>query len=383
MEWLEGQKFVAQIIWAMWGFSPAEFVGEGDNRATAYVKRNVTKSRLLYPLMDFIEKKMNREVLPYLKGYKKGWKFLFLRDVDLDDDQKIAQTSSARAGIVGQYIGMGFSATQSMQLAGLGEELKMMDSQSLDDQIFQFNLQQAGGGAEDTMSGEDGEMGRYDGENAGTSGYVPVNVSDYGQGGEDTEQRFGEKEEQEYRKGKSEEKAGDFIKIKDHTGIIRKAELITVTDKVRKAKVYINSPTEAPKGRTVKRGGRGGYYYITSERTQAHPKPSAGHQSKPKTKHKHKSGWGVKVSGDKEAGDFEEPEPPSTTGATRYLIVEGDDVSFYLMDFNGKVSAEALANDATKEFIKLIRNCFKSNDEDMFECIRRIAKSNGLVVTVG
>jgi len=89
------------------------------------------------------------------------------------------------------------------------------------------------------------------------------------------------------------------------------------------------------------------------------------------------------VSGDKEAGDFEEPEPPNTEGATRYLIVEGDDVSFYLMDFNGKVSAEALANDATKEFIELIRNCFKSNDEDLFECIRRIAKSNGLVVTVG
>lgn len=384
MEWLEGQKFVAQIIWAMWGFSPAEFVGEGDNRATAYVKRNVTKSRLLYPLMDFIEKKMDREVLPYLKGYKKGWKFLFLRDVDLDDDQKIAQTSSVRAGTVAQYIGLGFTASQSMHLAGLQDELKLMDEQALDDQVMQFGMQQLGAGpGGESMDNPEGEDGRYDSENAGTGGYVPVNVSDYGQGGENTEQRFGEKEEKEYRKGEKTPKAGDFIKIKDYKNVIRKAEIISSTEKVIKAKVYINSPTEAPKGRTVKRGARGGYYYITSEKQPAQKKtPSMGGHP-PSMKPKHKKGWGVKVGGQKEPGDFEEPEPPDVSGVDRYLIVSGDEISFYLMEKSGHISAQALDNPQTKGFIDYIRNCFKSNDEDMFECIRRMAKEQGLVVEVG
>ena len=384
MEWLEGQKFVAQIIWAMWGFSPPEFVGEGDNRATAYVKRNVTKSRLLYPLMDFIEKKMDREVLPYLKGYKKGWKFLFLRDVDLDDDQKIAQTSSVRAGTVAQYIGLGFTASQAMHLAGLQDELKLMDEQALDDQVMQFGMQQLGAGpGGESMDNPEGEDGRYDGENAGTGGYVPVNVSDYGQGGENTEQRFGEEDEKAYRKGEKTPKAGDFIKIKDYKNVIRKAEIVSSTEKVIKAKVYINSPTEAPKGRTVKRGARGGYYYITSEKQPAHKKtPSMGGRP-PSMKPKHKKGWGVKVGGQKEPGDFEEPEPPDVSGVDRFLIVSGDEISFYLMEKSGRISAQALDNPQTKGFIDFIRNCFKSNDEDMFECIRRMAKEQGLVVEVG
>jgi hypothetical protein len=274
-----------------------------------------------------------------------------------------------------------------MQLAGLQDELKLMDEQSLDDQVFQFGMQQLGAGpGGDSMDNPEQEMGRYDSENAGTGGYVPVNVSDYGQGGENTEQRFGEKEEKEYRKGETIKKGQiSEVKVKGRDGTIRKCqmEIVTVTENVIKAKVYINSPTEAPKGRTVKRGSKGGYYYITSERQPAHPKAATGRQHKPRTKIKHREGWGVKVKGDKEPGDFEEPEPPDVGGATRYLIVEGDDVSFYLMDFNGRVKAEALDNPQTKAFIDLIRNCFKSNDEDMFDCIRRMAKENGLTVTVG
>jgi len=373
MQWLEGQKFVAQMIWAMWGFSPAEFVGEGENRATAYVKRNITKSRLLYPLMDHIEKKINREVLPYLKGYKKGWKFLFLRDVDLDDDQKLSQTASTRASTLAQYMGLGFTAGQAMRLSGLGDELKMMDEQSLDDQIMQFNIMQAGGGAGGSPTEED--MGRYDGEGGGSEGYMPVNLQDYGQGGEDTEQRFGEDDEKQYRKG-------DSIYITDHIGLIRKAEVVTSTKNIVKAKVYINSPTEAPKGRTVKRGGRGGYYYITSERKSAHPKSNAA--SKPvRGQPGKKRGWSVKEGKKPEAGDWEEPEPPDTAGADRYMIVEGDGVSVYFMEFGNEVKAEALGNPETKAFLDEVSHCFQSNDENIFDCVRRTAKNLGLVVKVG
>lgn len=401
MEWLEGQKFVAQLIWATWGFSPTEFVGEGENRATAYVKRNVTKSRLLYPLMDHIEKKVNREVLPYLKGYKKGWAFSFLKDLDLDDDQKLAQAAATKASTTVQYLSVGLDIATSMKLAGLTEELKTIDTDQLQAQILEYQAMQTGamngGGAE-----ENGEMGRYDSEGAGTAGYVQVNMSDYGQGGEFTEQRIGEEDEKQYRKAKEDKaddrlsvnrkhlirKAGDTFDIvaegRDGTTRVCKAEVESATERIWKAKVYINSPSEAPKGRTVKRGARGGYYYITSERQPAHEKVTGQSGRHPKAKRTHKkTGWNVKEQEKKEQ-DWEEPEPPDTTGADRVLIVgDGMTVSLYLMDYDGRVEAWALNNDQTKAFLTLVRYCFEKRGDDLFECVARLAKSDGLKVTEG
>jgi len=233
------------------------------------------------------------------------------------------------------------------------------------------------------------DMGRYDGEGGGSEGYMPVNLQDYGQGGEDTEQRLGEADEKQYRKaydiiGKKPIvlKKGDKFNITDHAGIIRKAEIITDTATVRKAKVYINSPTEAPKGRTVKRGLRGGYYYITSERKPAHPKSGAASKpirGKPKSRH----GWSVKERKKEEADDWEEPEIPDVSGADRYMVVEGDGVSVYFMEIDGEVKCEAMQNPESKEFLDTVSNCFQSNDEDIFSCVRRIAKEGGLIVKVG
>lgn len=377
MEWLEGQKFIAQLIWAMWGFSPTEFVGEGENRATAYVKRNVTKSRLLYPIMDHIEKKVNREVLPYLKGYKKGWRFEFQKDFDLDDDQKLSQTLSTKAATVAQWIGLGYKASQAMKLAGMGEELRTLDIEEIDQQVFEFQLQ-AAGGVNGDVNEED--MGRYDSENAGTGGYVPVNLEDYGQGGEDTEQRFGEAEEKEYKKGEERQ-----IEVEGKDGIIRKCDMLITyaDDRIVKAKVYINSPSEAPKGRTVKRGGRGGYYYITSERQKPHEKTKPVGRAISMKPKKHK-GWGKpKKKKEKKVGEWEEPEPPDVTEADRYLIIEGDDVGIYIMEFDGRLESEALDNPPTREMIELLKPCFTSNDEDKFKCAARVAKENGLTVKTG
>jgi hypothetical protein len=415
MQWLEGQKFIAQLIWAMWGFAPDEFVGEGANRATAYVKRNVTKSRLLYPLMTHIEMKVNREVLPHIKGYKRGWKFLYLRDVDLDDDQKLAQTSATRQSIVSGYISLGYTASQSMKLAGLGKELKMMDEQSLDDQIMQFSMAQEGLDREQPMEGDTGE-GRYDGEGGGVEGYIDVNPSDYGQGGEFTEQRTGDEGEKEYKKAQDlpraekkkkkwsgkpgdpvplppggqyasdttahNDKAGDWIRIKDHAGIIRKAEIITDTARVLKAKVYINNPSEAPKGRAVKRGARGGYYYITTERKPAHPPQSAGVRERHDPNRGKRRGWNVKVGGKDEA-EWNEPEPPDVSGAERWMLVEGDGVSVYFIVVGGEFKIKALSNDDSKAFLDYVRGCLTSNDETVFKCVSRMAKEYGLKVTTG
>jgi len=97
MEWLEGQQFVAQMVWSMFGFQPQEFVGQSENRATAYVSRNVTKSKMLYPLIHYYERMVNREILPKMEGYNKEWEFKFSLELDLDDDLKQAQIMATKA----------------------------------------------------------------------------------------------------------------------------------------------------------------------------------------------------------------------------------------------------------------------------------------------
>jgi len=104
MQWLEGQRFVAQLIWGMWGFPASEFIESQTNRATAYVQRNVTKSKMLYPILSYIERKINREVLRYLPGYQPDWKFAFLKDVDLEDHQRIAQINSIKVNTFSQLV---------------------------------------------------------------------------------------------------------------------------------------------------------------------------------------------------------------------------------------------------------------------------------------
>ena len=96
MQWLEGQRFVGQLIWAAWGFPSSEFIDGDSTRASAYIRRNITKSKMLYPLIRLIEDKINNEVLPYLKGYKKSWKFRFVKDMDLDDANRMAQTQAIK-----------------------------------------------------------------------------------------------------------------------------------------------------------------------------------------------------------------------------------------------------------------------------------------------
>ena len=111
MEWVEGQKFVAQLVWGYFGFPSDEFIGGDVNRAVAYVHRNVTKSRLLKPMMKYLEDKINREILPFLKGYKKTWEFRFIQEMELDDKQKVAQTGAIRMGSITAGLGARYSGT--------------------------------------------------------------------------------------------------------------------------------------------------------------------------------------------------------------------------------------------------------------------------------
>ena len=204
MQWLEGQKFVAQLVWATWGFSPEEFMGGGENRASSYVKRNITKSRLLYPLMTFLEQRINREILPFLKGYRKFWKFSFVRDIELDDEQKVATTNSIKASTFLQYYQSGFPIEASMELSGLDKNKYKFDIDMLEAEIMQNQLMMSGQQPGEMSAGglEDQEAGRY---GPGSEGYVDAGIGDTGQGSAQVGPEDPSLDEEGYKKAKTYE----------------------------------------------------------------------------------------------------------------------------------------------------------------------------------
>jgi len=131
MEWLEGQKFMAQLVWSMWGFQPQEFVGESTNRATAYVSRNITKSKMLYPIMKYLEVVFTREILPYCEGYEKGMRFKFEVEQDLDDTMKVAETKLAQSQAAKTMFEMGIKNRDAARLAGLTKEHDVVEFEDI------------------------------------------------------------------------------------------------------------------------------------------------------------------------------------------------------------------------------------------------------------
>jgi len=387
MQWLEGQKFVAQLIWAMWGFSQDEFLGGGANRATAYVKRNITKSRMLYPLMEYFEQKINREVLPYMKGYRKSWKFEFIKDVDLDDQQKISQINSVKINNLNTLINMNFPVDISVKLAGIGDDLTTQEVENLTDtlskiQLLQLQMQVSGTEGTDVQQGQGGqaqgidpnaEMGRYNGENAGTPGYQPINFSDYGLGGSGTETRTGEANDQ------NEAKATMTVKGRD--GEVRKCAFISYIDKagVMKAKVYINHPGEAPSGRKVSRGNRGAYYYITSPGETATPGKVG---QAPKT-HRPHPGWGQMGGGSAPTPAMGGSVGVGTAGPMNEPIhIEGGDVGVTITMVNGMLQGEMLPTEETQQFLRYVIDQAGSGDAaTVISTMIDIAQENGLVVS--
>jgi hypothetical protein len=124
MEWLEGQKYIAQLIWAMWGFTPDEFISSDTNRATAYIGRNITKSKMLYPIVKELEWMYNHEILPKLEGWSKDkkYKFSFIRDTDYDDELKVAQINATKAQTFSMLRSSGIAADSAISLSGLSDD---------------------------------------------------------------------------------------------------------------------------------------------------------------------------------------------------------------------------------------------------------------------
>jgi hypothetical protein len=122
MQWLEGQKLISSIVWAMFGFSASEFTGDDVNRATAYINQNITKSKMLAPLLRHLETVINDEVLPELDGYQEGWTFAFKPVIELDDKIKEMQYLQTQAQVVKSYVDMSVPLEEAMRLAEVEEE---------------------------------------------------------------------------------------------------------------------------------------------------------------------------------------------------------------------------------------------------------------------
>jgi len=175
MEWLEGQKFMAQLVWSMWGFQPQEFVGESANRATAYVSRNITKSKMLYPIMKYLETVFSRDILPYLNGYEKGMRFKFEVEQDLDDTMKVAETKLAQSQAAKTMFEMGIKNKDAARLAGLTTEHDVVDFDEIS--VMDLNKSQMGEGGKpsEPNRGHKTDQGKPD---KGKSGQSKIKFGD-------------------------------------------------------------------------------------------------------------------------------------------------------------------------------------------------------------
>jgi hypothetical protein len=350
MEWLEGQKHFEQLVWAMWGFQPSEFIGDSTNRATAYVGRNITKSRLLYPLMTLFEDMINREILPYLQDYKKGWKFGFVKDIDLDDQQKLAHTTSIRWGSYSVARNSGLKPSFAYRAAILNENLSEGELKEMDADFEQQQQMQMQGGMDGGMEAGDQDAGRY---GDGSEGYQPVTFSDYGQGGEDTEQRMGESEEVEH-------KAVKAIALENAD-----MEILSEKDGIIKARVYVSDQASVPKGRTAYHGARGKIYYITKIHTPAGRKPGPGGKKSP-------------------SGAKKPTAPPDMPGdAKKTVKISGNGVALTVAEYSYGVEGKAAKNDATKKFVSHAKEELADTPQDkIVDKIKTIAKESGLMIEV-
>lgn len=357
MQWLEGQKFVAELIWAAWGFSSSEFLGGDANRATAYVKRNITKSRMLYPLLDLIEEKVNNEILPYLKGYKESWRFEFIRDMDLDDEQKMAQTESIRATTISTYLNAGIPPKYALRLSNSDDKLAPDEMEELEEEMARIaEMQMIAEGTEGDM--DDGRYG------VGSEDYSPISFGDYGQGGENTETRDGATEEKQFSKGKE---FVDGVEVIDD-------KYFPDTIPLKKARIYIQYPSEAPKGREVRRGNRGGYYYVTDPRRKHEDAAANRISSKKPKKRSHKTDSDLSADpGDTK--DFQPQEPKEMTNSDHYISITGKGIGVFIW-FNGDTpKGKTLQNDASVSLAKSIVSCVKKyGDGGKFECFVKCAE---------
>ncbi|CAK0772469.1 hypothetical protein CCP3SC15_4580002 [Gammaproteobacteria bacterium] len=298
--------------------------------------------------MTLFEDMINREILPYLQDYKKGWKFEFIKDIDLDDQQKLAHTTSIRWGSYSVARNSGIKPSLAYRAAILNEHLSESELTEMDEQAEQQQQAMQGG----VQDGGDMDQGRY---GAGSEGYQPVTFSDYGQGGENTEQRMGESEETEHKTVKALSTDSPDIEILSENGDIVKA------------RVYVKDLQSVPKGRTAYPGARGKYYYITKIQ-----KPSGRKTGSPSP------------SSDKSPKGNPHPEPPNMPGDAKKMVkISGNGVALTAAEYSYGVEGMAAKNAQTMKFVREAKSKLAGlPEEKQIDELKRLAKDEGLMVSV-
>ncbi len=230
MEWIEGQRFFTEMVLAMFGFSSSEFFQGDMNRATAYIGRNITKSRMLYPLQVHYQNMITTKILPLMEGWEDDWVFQFCDTVDLDDELKRAQINQTKASTASSYAMLGLSVESALELAEVDDDLRTAVKEDLD-----------------ALKEQEGSW---------TDG-LPEELSP-----DQAEQYYGDPGGEDYE-GTAVD--GDDAEDREDDDGIEKA-----------ARIYLNQGEEPPKGVQVKTGPRGGRYYTSETGRQ---KVTPGHKT--------------------------------------------------------------------------------------------------------
>ena len=344
MQWLEGQRFVGQLIWAAWGFPSSEFIDGDSTRASAYIRRNITKSKMLYPLIRLIEDKINNEVLPYLKGYKKSWKFRFVKDMDLDDANRMAQTQAIKISSYSALLATGMKPSVALKVVGLDSSVSEEDVEMLD--AYMSNLDEF-----DEMMMGDGDVdeGRYTDE---SGSYMPIDFETNG-----TKEMNNPMDED-----------------------------IDFDEPVQKARVYIDNPSDAPKGRTVRRGAKGGYYYLTEERKRSTKTNLISDRTKSKPRKKYRGGGGDYEESDSQTGQQQINYPDAQVQRDRYdawFILKGDNFAILIYLEEGILGGKMSITEAAKKIANEIKENGNNDFEQMREYARDLAEQYGYIFKEG
>jgi hypothetical protein len=152
---------------------------------------------------------------------------------------------------------------------------------------------------------------------------------------------------------------------------------------ITKAKVYIAHPSEAPRGRSVRRGAKGGYYYITSEQHKGSNSGTGGKQRQSKKKSSKGKGWETNTGEKRGEGNAEIPQPPDIDGAAETIHISGNGVGLALGIIEGRLVAKKLPNAETNLFIKKMEKLAgeRASPEKIIDAALSVAEEEGLEVS--
>lgn len=158
MEFINGQKFLIAVIANIFGIPVSEFSisDNGGSRTSAYLQKDIRNSRMLSTLLTVIEDKINHEVLPHMRGYKKSWFFSFNKLISLDDRLKEAYIRQEDMSLLTMANAIGLPLAMAMRFTEFYKQLSSEERDSILDMVNNNPIMNG-----DSPVGSDAREGRY------------------------------------------------------------------------------------------------------------------------------------------------------------------------------------------------------------------------------